>query len=90
MVIFHQLCHFSIEAPQHLSIVRRDKAILLYALLKGYKMNVGKIIEKSILSYSRSNCRGLIPHSTTITNLCLFGELRQNGEKKKYTLEHPL
>ena len=39
---------------KHVSIVRREEAILLYALLKGYKINVGQIIEKSILSYSES------------------------------------
>ena len=39
---------------KHLSTVRRNEAILLYALLKGYKINMGKIIENSILSYSRS------------------------------------
>ena len=37
---------------KHLSIVRRNEVILLYALMKGYKINVGKIIENSILSYS--------------------------------------
>ena len=58
---------------KHLSIVRRDEAILLYALLKGYKINVGKIIENYILSYSRSNCKGFIPHPVTITSLCLLG-----------------
>ena len=43
---------------KHLSIVRREEAILLYALLKGYKINVGKNIEKSILDYSESEYRG--------------------------------
>ena len=47
---------------KHLSTVRREEANLLYALLKGYKINVGKIIEKSILGYSEGNCRGMIPH----------------------------
>ena len=37
---------------KHLNTVRRNEAILLYALLKGYKINVGKIIENSIMSYS--------------------------------------
>ena len=37
---------------KHLSTIRREEAILLYALLKRYKINVGKIIEKSILGYS--------------------------------------
>ena len=58
---------------KHLSTVRRNEAILLYALLKGYKINVGKIIENSIMSYSKSKCRGLIPHPAIITKLCLLG-----------------
>ena len=58
---------------KYLNTVRRDEAIHLYALLKGYKMNVGKIIENSILRYSRSYCMGLIPHPATITSLCLLG-----------------
>ena len=52
---------------KHLSIVRREEVILLYALLKGYKINVGKIIEKSILGYSERKCRGLILHPAKIT-----------------------
>ena len=58
---------------KHLSTARRNEAILLYALLKGYKINLEKIIENSILSYSRSKCRGLIPHPAIIINLCLLG-----------------
>ena len=34
---------------KQLNTVRRNEAILLYALLKGYKINVGKIIENSII-----------------------------------------
>ena len=56
---------------KHLNTVRREEAILLYALLKGYKINVRKIVEKSILGYYESNCRGLIPHPATITRLCI-------------------
>ena len=68
---------------KHLSTVRRDEAILLYALLKGYKINVGKIIEKSILSYSGSNCTGLIPHPATITSLCLLGGVEAERVKEE-------
>ena len=75
---------------KHLSIVRRDEATLLYALLKGYKINVGKIIENSILSYSGRNCRGLIPDLATITSLCLHGGVEEEWDKKKHTPGHPL
>ena len=60
----------------HLSIVRKNEAILLYASLKGYKINVGKIIENSVLSYYRSKYKGLIPHPTTITRLCILGGVK--------------
>ena len=80
MVLFYQLCPLP---SKHLNIVRRNKAILLYAILKGYKINVGKIIENSILSYSRSRCRGLIPHLTIITNLCLLGGVQGACEEKE-------
>ena len=35
---------FVLMPSKHLSTVRREEAILLYALPKGYKINVGKII----------------------------------------------
>ena len=54
----------------------REHAIILYALLKGYKMNVGGLIEGSILGYHLSNKRGLIPHLTTISRLCIFARVR--------------
>ena len=62
----------SLLSLKHLSTVRRNEAILLYALLKGYKIIVGKIIENSIMSYCRRKYRGLIPHLATITSLCLL------------------
>ena len=76
---------------KHLSIVRREEAILLYALLKGYKINVGKIIEKSILSYSESKCRGMIPHPATRTKLCIQGGGEEEwGIEETYPKSSPL
>ena len=44
---------------------------MLYAILKGYKLNVGTLIENSIMRYNEENKIGLIPHPATITVLCL-------------------
>ena len=69
-VSFYFIC--SVIVPtKHLCLVREQEAILLYAFLKGYKMNIGILIEESIRGYHHSNKRGLIPHPTTITRLCL-------------------
>ena len=76
---------------KHLSTVRRNETILLYALLKGYKISVGKIIENSILSYSRSECRGLIPHPAIITSLCFLGGVEEEwGKEETYPRASPL
>ena len=76
---------------KHLSTVRREEAILLYALMKGYSINVGIIIEKSILSYSGSKCRGMIPHPTIITRLCIQGGVEEEwGTEETYPKASPL
>ena len=48
----------------------------MYALLKGYKFDVGKIIETSIRSFHKNVKRGLISHLATITKLCLLARLK--------------
>ena len=58
-------------STKHVCMVREQEAIILYAMLKGYKLNTGAIIENSIMRYHEGNKRGLIPHPTTITKLCL-------------------
>ena len=68
---------------KYLNTVRKNEAILLYALLKGYKINVGKIIENSILSYYISKYRGLIPHPATITRLCILGGVKGTWKEEE-------
>ena len=57
---------------KHLSTIREQEAIILYALLKGYKFDVGKIIESSIRCFHKNVKRGLIPYPATITRLCIL------------------
>ena len=76
---------------KNLSTVRREEAILLYTLLKGYSINVGKIIEKSILGYFKSKCRGMIPHPVTIIRLCIRGGVEEEwGTEETYPTTSPL
>ena len=39
----------------HISTVRQDRAILLYVLAKGYQVDLGNIVEESILEYAKQN-----------------------------------
>ena len=57
--------------------------VLLYAILKGYKFSVGKIVENSILSYYRGGYKGLIPHPTLISRLCILGGVQGDWEEEE-------
>ena len=76
---------------RHLSTVREQEAIVLYAILKGYKINIGTIIENSIMRYHEGNKRGLIPHPATITILCLKAGVKGDWEaEEEVPLTSPL
>ena len=66
---------------KQLCIVREQEAIILYALLKSYKMNVRGLIEGSIRGYHLRNKGGLIPHLITINRLCIFAEVRGSWDE---------
>ena len=46
-------------------------------------MNIGILIEESIRGYHHSNKRGLIPHPTTITRLCLWAWVKGMWEEEE-------
>ena len=74
----------SVTVPtKHVCTVREQEAIILYAMLKGYKLNAGVVIENLIMRYHEGNKRGLIPHPTTITRLCLRAGVKGTWEKEE-------
>ena len=81
-VWFYFLC--SVLLPtKHLSTVREKEAVMLYVILKGYKFSVGQIIENSILSYYKGGYKGLVPHPTLITRLCILCGVEGDWEKEE-------
>ena len=81
-VWFYFIC-LVILPSKHLSTIKEKEVVLLYAILKGYKFNVGKIIENSILSYYRGGYRGLVPHLAMITRLCIMGGVEKDWEEEE-------
>ena len=76
---------------KHLSTVREQEAMMLYAILKGYKINIGTIIENSTMRYHEGNKRGLIPHPATVTILCLKAGVKGDwGAEEEVPLASPL
>ena len=80
----------SISSSKHFSTVRQDHAILLYALVKWFNLNVGKIVEQSILDYHENNFSGNTPYPALITLLCIKGGVTFNEMKEKFPRSSPL
>ena len=74
---------FVIIPTKHLSTIREQEAIILYALLKGYKFDARKIIESSIKSFQKNVKRGLIPYPTMITKLCILAKVKATWAKEE-------
>ena len=61
---------------KHLCTIRENEAIILYALLKGCKFDMGKIIKTFIKTFHKIVKRGLIPHPAIITKLCILAGVK--------------
>ena len=81
-VWFYFLASFMVST-KHVCTVREQEAIILYAMLKGHKINAGAVIENSIMRYHEGNKRGLIPHPVTITRLCLRVGVKGTWEEEE-------
>ena len=76
---------------KHVCTMIEQEPVLLYAILKGYKVNAGAIIGNSIMKYHEGNRKGLIPHPATITWLCLKAGVKGNlAEEKECPHASPL
>ena len=74
----------SVMVPtKHVCTLREQEAVLLYAILKGYKIDAGTVIENSIIRYHEGNKRGLIPHPATITRLCIRASVKGSWEEEE-------
>ena len=81
-VWFYFLASFLVPI-KHVCTVREQEAVILYAILKGYKLNARAIIENSIMKYHEGNKRGMIPHPATITRLCIRAGVKGSWEEEE-------
>ena len=70
--------------------MRQNHTILLYELVKGFEMNVERIIEESILDYVESKFSGNIPYPSLITYMCIKGGVKFNEEEERCPKASPL
>ena len=68
-VWYNFLC-VKIKPTLHLSIVMKDKTILLYAMTKGFQFVIGTVIEWGLIESTHGRCTGALIHPSLITQLC--------------------
>ena len=88
--VWFYFINYVLTPSKNFSIVRQDRAILLYALVKGFNLNVGKIIEQSILDYPENNFSGNIPHPALITLLYIKEGVTFSETEEKCPRSSPL
>ena len=88
MILFPGICFGSNQTPEN-SEGTGSCDVICYS--EGYKINIGTIIENSIMRYHEGNKRGLITHPATITILCLKAGVKGDwGTEEEVPLASPL
>ena len=59
----------------HLSIVTKDRVILLYATTKGFQFDIGFVIGRGLIESTQGRCMGALIHPSLITQLCRLAEV---------------
>ena len=88
--VWFYFVNFVLTPSKHVSTMRQDRAILLYALVKGWSLNVGDIVEQPILNYAENSFSRNIPHPALITLLCIKGGVIFNKTEEKCPRSSPL
>ena len=88
MVLLLSLCVGTNKTSEH-SEGAGSGYVICYS--EGYKINIGTIIENSIMRYHEGNKRGVIPHPATVTILCLKAGVKGAWEtEEEVPLTSPL
>ena len=66
---YNFLC-VKIKPTLYLSIVTKDRTILIYAMTKGFQFDIGSVIERGLIESTQGRCTGALIHPSLITQLC--------------------
>ena len=71
--VWFYLINLVFKPLKKVSTMRQDLTLLLYALVKGFELDMGRIIKESIQDYVENNFLSNIPHLALITLLYIKG-----------------
>lgn len=63
----------------HVSSITVERVLLIYAIMEGYTIDIGKVINSSLKRFGRGGTTGGLGHASTVTTLC------QNADTPSWT-----
>ena len=88
--VWFYLINSVFKPSKQISTMRQNRALLLYGLVKGFELDVGRIIKESIIDYAENNFLGNIPYPTLITLLCIKGGVKRVEDEEKSSKAFPV
>ena len=68
--VWYNFLFVKIKPSLHLSMVTKDRTILLCAMTKGVQFDIGTVIEWGLIESTHEHCTGALIHPSLITKLC--------------------
>ena len=86
---YNFLC-VKIKPTFHLSIVPKDKTILLYAMTQGFKYDIMFVIERGLIESTQERCTRALIHPSLITQLCQLVEVSMSDSEVQVQQRLPI
>ena len=88
--VWYNFLSAKLKPNLHLSMVTRDKTILLYVINQGIKFDVGHVIHRGIIESTHGHCTGALIRLSLITQLCQNAKVSMLETKEKVHHRLPL
>ena len=85
-VMYNILCA-KLKPNLHLTMVTKNKTILLYAITQGIKFDVGHVIERRLIDSTKGHCTGAVIHPLSLPNCVVSLRYRCWSLRRKHIID---
>ena len=68
--VWYNFLYVKTKPSLNVSIVTKDKTILLYAMTKGLQFDIGMVIERGLIETTHGRCTGALIQPSLVIVLC--------------------
>ena len=84
--VWYNFLYAKLKPSLHMSIMTKDKTILLYAIVQGIKFDVSHALESRIIESTQGHCIGALIHPSLITQRATEVPMLESKEKSYHQL----